>query len=51
MLLQPQYSFFPETKGLHLEDVDRLFAKENWALEDENEKGAEQALEVQYVDR
>ena len=22
------YSFFPETKGLELEDVDRLFAKE-----------------------
>lgn len=37
------YIFFPETKGLELEDVDRLFAKEGTEtarMIDENRQGS-----------
>lgn len=45
-----QYLFFPETKGLQLEDMDRLFAKEDWALEDQMQKATAKAEQVETID-
>ncbi|THY25785.1 general substrate transporter [Aureobasidium pullulans] len=44
------YLFFPETKGLQLEDVDRLFAKEDWSLEDQMQKTTAKAEQVETID-
>ena len=46
-----QYLFFPETKGLQLEDVDRLFAKkEDWSLGDQMQKATAKAEQVETID-
>jgi hypothetical protein len=41
------YLFFPETKGLELEDVDRLFTGESTVQEMQNEKGR---TDVEWVE-
>jgi hypothetical protein len=41
------YLFFPETKGLELEDVDRLFTGERTVQELQNEKGR---TDVEWVE-
>lgn len=48
--LPVMYLFYPETKGLQLEDVDRLFSKTGeFEREDIGEKGAVERIEEMEV--
>lgn len=42
------FFFFPETKGLELEDVDRLFAGEDMMDEAETKTGAASVVESRH---
>lgn len=43
------YLFFPETKGLELEDVDRLFAGDDLLDEDRNFNEKQEAWDIEEV--